>query len=116
MVMPVVSGLFLRGSYFSACLCSPFVPTVSSGSIPLVFSLPLFLKKRESPWFLEPAACSCRRRRQCGRAVPPTLLPLLLFFPLSPPSCSFSSLAFYSQNYMRFFSFIIKTFAILLQW
>jgi len=45
----------------------------------LVFSLPLFLKKRESPWLLEPAACSCRRRWQCGRAVLPTLLPLLCF-------------------------------------
>ena len=90
---------FLRGSSFSACLCSPYVPTVSPGSIPLVFSLPLFLKKRESPSFLEPAACSCRRRWQCGSAVPPTLLPLLLFFPLSLPLFL----------YFFFSSFIAKT-------
>jgi len=38
-------------------------------------------RKKETLWFLEPVACSCRRRWQCRRDVPPTLpLPSLLCF------------------------------------
>jgi hypothetical protein len=117
MVIPVVSGLFSAWffffclSLFSLCAhCFPwFYP-------PRLLFASVLKEKRIT---LVPGTCCLQLQTKTTvwkGAVPPTLLPLLLFFPLSPPSCSFSSLAFYSQNYMRFFSFIIKTFAILLQW
>jgi len=73
-----------------SCFCS-FVPLLSSPyaaqfsfmspSVSFYSPCSLFLSLSVSSFslVLEPAACSCRRRWQCGRAVP-TLLPLLIFF------------------------------------
>ena len=82
------SLVLLTVSFFFFCLFSLSLPSAlaSCGAAALV----------GSQWRLR----RCRRRRQCGRVVPPTLLPLLLLFPLffsllsrSSSSFSFSSLS-----------------------
>jgi len=100
-------------STFSFCPCSPllffFLLSCSPRCLlffvfsPFLFpSPPLcigFIWCCCSCWFMWQLR-RCRRRRQCGRAVPPTLPPLLLLFPLffsllshSSSSFSFSSLS-----------------------